>query len=377
MPDQLPDHLIELRERVEALSTDTLVPLATDPDLIGGELAAAVRTASTEAGLFAMTQPTEIGGTAAGPLALAVVRDTLGHHAVGHLPGLFGPSPGALAGVGEPLRSAVLVPFLAGELRTGFALTEPDSAERHTWAEVVTGDDGEDELVINGQKSYVTGGGDADVLTVLVEVDDMGPAMIVVETDRAGVELIRRFGTLDGSHHAVFTFTDVRVPRSHVIGEAGSGMRVAISTVTQVRMAIAADAVGLSRHVVDHVGRHLRRPHRSGRPIGALERNRLRYGELRARTYAARATLYRTARLLEAGDAAVNEAMAAKLIATETVGAVVDEALQLVGGQALSDDHPLSAIYRRVRAMRLAEGASDVLRINIARGDLDLELGRL
>ena len=391
MPEQLSNELAALRDRVDDLCRTTLVPLTQasaailnfgassrserlDAPKFGGfdEIAAQVRAASKDAGLFAMTQPADLGGTAAGPLALAVARDTLGGHGVSHLPGLFGPSPGALAGVDEPLRSTFLAPFMAGEKRGGFAFTEPDDAPRPTWAAI----DG-DLLVVNGQKSYVTGGGDADFMSALVHVDDLGPAMVVIETDRPGVDLIRRFGTLDGSHHAAFTFTNVRVPRHHVIGEAGAGMRVAMSTVTRVRMGMAADCVGVCRFVVNHVSAYLREPHRSGSPRGALERNRLRYGELRVATYAARSMLYRTARLLEAGDPAVNEAMATKLFATETVGRVVDTAIQIEGGQALSDDHPLSGIYRRVRALRLAEGASDVLALNVARGDLDLDLGRL
>ncbi|MEL7156218.1 MAG: acyl-CoA dehydrogenase family protein [Actinomycetota bacterium] len=372
MPEHLPPELVDLRDRIDVLCRDRLVPLADDDGLSADDRDAAVRAASKEAGLFTMTQPADLGGTAAGPLALTVARDTLGRHNVGHLRGLFGPSPGALADVGEPLRSGFLAPFMAGEKRAGFAFTEPDAAPRHTWAAL----DGE-ELVINGQKSYVTGGGDADFLNTLVEVDEVGPAMVVIETDRAGVELVRRFGTLDGSHHAAFTFSDVRVPRRQLIGEAGSGMRVAMSTVTRVRMGMAADCVGLCRFVAEHLSSYLQRPHRSGQPLGALERNRLRYGDVRAKAYGVRAMLYRTARLMEAGDPAVNEAMATKLLATETVGELVDSAIQIVGGQALSDDHPLSATHRRVRALRLAEGASDVLRLNLARGDLDLGLGRI
>ncbi len=372
MPEQLPPDLVELRATTERLAAETLVPLAADDDLSDDERWARVRSASKEAGLFALPQPRDHGGAGAGPLALAVVRDTLGAHNVGHLRGLFGPAPGALADVGEPLRSQFLAPYLAGERRGAFAITEPDDADRHTWARV----DG-DDLVVNGRKSYVTGGADAHFMSALVEVDGTGPAMVVIETDRPGVVLNRRFGTLDGSHHAAFTFTDVRVPRSHVIGEAGGGMRVAMATVTGVRMRLAADGVGLARWTVDQVGAHLRRPHRSGRPTGDLERNRLRYGDLRIKAYAARSMLYRTARLLEGGDPAINEAMATKVFATETVGELVDTAIQLVGGQALADDHPLSAAYRRVRALRLAEGATDVLRINVARGDLDLDAGRL
>jgi acyl-CoA dehydrogenase len=87
--------------------------------------------------------------------------------------------------------------------------------------------------------------------------------------------------------------------------------------------------------------------------------------------------LYRTARLAQSGANAINETLACKVFATETVGEVVDSAMQLVGGQALTVGHPLERLYRTVRALRIAEGANDVLRLNLARGDLELGKGVL
>ena len=109
----------------------------------------------------------------------------------------------------------------------------------------------------------------------------------------------------------------------------------------------------------------------------AREGVRLRYADLRIRTFAARSMLYRTARLGDAGANIVNEGIACKVFATETVGDVVDTAIQLVGGKALTVGHPLERLYREVRALRLTEGASDVLRLNLVRGNLDMDKGVL
>ncbi len=368
MPDALPDELVDLRHRAERLAAEVLVPLAAE----GRPDPAAVAAASRQAGCFGLGVPVEHGGLGGSALALVVAREAIATHGVDHVRGVFGAGPGLLAGVAEPLRSRYLAPLLAGESQSGFAFTEPDAAPRPTWA-VADGD----ELVINGQKSYVTGGGDADFLTVLVEVEGQGPAMVIVDTDRDGVELVRRFESLDRSHHAAFTFTDVRVPVGHVVGAAGEGMKRAMTQVTGVRMAIAATAVGLCRFVVGEVAAYLQAPHRSGQPLAAVERHRLRYGELRIRAYAARAAVYRTARVIDGGDPGINEAMAAKVIATEAVSDIADAAIQIVGGQALVEGHPLVEVYRRVRALRIAEGPTDVLALNVARGHLDLDAGRL
>ena len=122
---------------------------------------------------------------------------------------------------------------------------------------------------------------------------------------------------------------------------------------------------------------HVTRPHRSGTPLADRDGVRMRYADMRIETYAARSMLYRTARLLDSGDAAINEIMAAKVFCTETAGRVVDQAVQLAGGQALVTGHPLERLYREVRSMRLAGGASDVLRLNIARGVFEFKAGRL
>ena len=120
---------------------------------------------------------------------------------------------------------------------------------------------------------------------------------------------------------------------------------------------------------------HLRAPHRSGTPLGDKEGVRLRYADMRIKTFAARSALFRTARIVDSGENSVNEVIAAKVFCTETAGEVIDMAVQLVGGQALVEGHPLENLYRRVRSLRLVEGANDLLRINLVKGRLELNKG--
>lgn len=366
MPDCLSPALCALRERVADLARDSLAALRDDDQLTPDARAEQVRALSKAAGLFGLTQ-------AADPaeLDLLVARETLAQHGVGHLPGLFGAEAGLLEGIPEPLRSSHLGPLLAGDKRSGFAFTEPAGAAQATAAEV----DGE-QLVISGAKSYVTGGADADFLTVLVDVAGQGPAMVVVDTNLPGVTLTRRFSSLDGSHHAAFSFDRVRVPRHHAIGAPGEGRSRALAKISAVRRAIAADAVGTMAWIIDLVAADLQRERRGG-ARAASERIRLRFGDMRIQAYAARAMVYRTARLADAGQDTVNESIATKVFATEVANQLVDTAVQLVGGEALVVGHPLEHTLRRLRALRLAEGESDTLRVNLARGHLDLGRGRL
>jgi len=369
MPDLLTPAEQDLAERTRRFAAEELLPRRT---LAAAEARPAIIAASRAAGFFTMTQPRESGGSAASALELTIVRDELAAANPPWLDAVFGPGPGVLANVDEPLRSTYLEPLLAGRKRAGFGFTEPDDAAAPTHGRIENG-----TLIVTGQKSYVTGGAEADFINTLVQVDGQGPALVVIDTSLPGVELTRRFASLDGSHHAAFRFTDVRVPSTHIIGKPGEGLPRALRQIGDTRLFIAAHCVGLMRWVLELLTEHLNAPDRSGKPRGAKEGIRLRYADLRIHTFAARSMLYRTARLADSGANIVNEAIACKVYATEKVGQVVDTAIQLVGGNALTDDHPLSILYRQVRSLRLAEGGSDVLRLNLARGKLELNKGRL
>ena len=364
MPEQLSSQLIELRERCAAFAKDHMLPLA---DSDRASAAVQVREASKAAGLFTMTQPAH----AVGQLALCVARETLAAANPPALDAVFGPGAGVLGSVGEPLASSHLAPLLAGEKRGSFGFTEPDDAE--PTAGTIDGD----ALTINGQKSYVTGGADADFINALVRIEGHGPSMVVIDTDTQGVILEKRFNSLDGSHHAAFRFDNVQVPVSHVIGEPGQGLPKALRQIGDVRLLFAAQACGYLIWVMDLLQSHLQSPDKDGAPRGNKDVVRWHYADLRIKAFAARSMLYRTARLADAGENIVNEGMACKVFATECIGEAVDTAIQLVGGGALVDDHPLALLYRKVRAWRLAEGASDVLRLNIGRGILELGKGRI
>lgn len=372
MPELLPTELVTLRERAERLAVDVLVFLRDDATLEPAERDRRVRAASEAAGIRRLTLDPGLGGRPDQPaLTMLVAREALARHGVGHLPGVFASSPGLLAGAPEPLRSSHLEPLLAGEKRAGFAFTEPVGA-RPSSARIEG-----DELVVNGQKSYVTGGADADFLTATVEVEGQGPAMVVIDVDRPGVSITREFASFDGSRHAAFAFEEVRVPRHCVLGAPGEGRGKALARISEVRRTIAADCIGTAAWLLDLLETHLATERRDGRRPGDEQRARVRFGELRVQAYAARSMVYRTARLTDAGENVVNECIAGKLFASEVANAIADGAIQLVGGEALVEGHPLEVTYRRLRTLRLAEGESDVLRVNVARGRLDLGQGRL
>ncbi|MEM7019389.1 MAG: acyl-CoA dehydrogenase [Pseudomonadota bacterium] len=381
MPESLSPELITLRDTVHNFINTDLRPLeeqiGEDVDKVPSEIQQQVRERSRELGLFGMTQPEELGGSPAGPLTLTVVREALATANLRVCGFVMGPSPGVIQHAEGELREKYLPAVMRGEKRGAFAFTEPRDAERPTFA-IRDGDD----LLVTGRKSYVTGGADADFYAVLVNVqangdEPKGTAMVVIDRKTPGIEFEREFRSMEGGNHVSVAFKETRVPQAHIIGKIGEGMPRALNNIGHVRLYVSTQAVGWMQWTLGYVEQHLLAPHRTGTPLGEREGVRMRYSDMRIEAYAARSMLYRTARLAETNENVVNEVMATKIYTTECAGRVIDGAVQLVGGQALVEGHPLEKLYRQVRSMRLIEGASDLLRLNLARGRLEYEAGRI
>ncbi len=369
MADNLPAEVEALRQKAQGLAT-ALTAIRDDASLDVKARFAAVRDASKAAGIYNLARDN------APALQLLVVREALAAKNVAHLPGIWGADAGTLAGVQGKLKETHLQPLLDGHKRAGFGFTEAKDAPRPTWARKEG-----DFLVINGAKSYVTGGQEADFIAALVEIEETSgakpkPSMVVIDTNLPGVSITRRFGSIDGTTHAAFKFTDVRVPSYHAIGRPGSGVTNALKKISGIRRAVAAECVGTMLFVLDLVEAELRRPRRGG-PLGSHDRVRMRFGHMRIITFAARSMIYRTAALADSGDEAINESVACKVFCSETAAEVVDSAIQLLGGESMVIGHPLEGIYRRLRVTKLVEGESDTLRVNLAKGFLDRGKGKL
>ncbi len=380
MPEQISEALKNIRQEAIDFLSGVIKPLEDQLESespIPTDIIKKVQEASRQAGFFYKTQPAEFGGRPAGVLELTMLRElwaasnmTLASH-------IFGPGPGILHSAHGDLKERYLDPVIRGEKRGAFGFTEPDSAKRPTWGRIT-----DNEIIVTGQKSYVTGGATADFVSVLVNLENAdgskaGTAMIVIDRQADGVTIENEFTSMEGGGHVSMKFDEVRVPTTQLIGKPGEGMPRALGNIGNVRMMVSAQATGMCMWTLDFVERHLLSPHRSGMPLGDREGVRMRYADMRIETYVARSALYRTARLTEAGENIVNETIATKVFCTEAAGRVIDMAVQLVGGQALVQGHPLERLYRQVRSLRLVEGASDLLRINLVKGKLELQKGRV
>jgi acyl-CoA dehydrogenase len=370
--DDLPADLDALRDRLRAFLRDELLPAERESgvqDEAGAAIALRrwVRRRADELGFFRLAQPVELGGGGLGTLGQVTLREAIA--ASGSVVGRFvlGGSGGLLRHGTAEQRERFLLPVLRGELAAAFAFTDARQGPRTT--AVRRGD----AFLVSGIKSFVTGGPHADLLLTVVNVteNDDGPtgsAVLVIPRTAPGVTLRRELRTLDGGVHGEFEFRGVAVLPRDVLGAIGQGLPRALENITALRLNVAAAACGTGLWTLDYTLAQVDQPHRSGTPLAEREQVQAMVAESAIELYAARAALYATARDAESGRDVEVEAAMAKSIATESVARIVDRAMQLTGGAAVVEDHPLARLYRQVRSWRIAEGTTEILRLTIARG---------
>src|SRR5215472_12650949 len=369
--DALPREFGAIRQRLatflagEVREAERRLGIGDEGDA-SAELLRWVRTRSRELGLFTALQPAELGGAGLGPLGVAALHETVGASftALGRF--ALGDDGGVLKLGSADQRERFLIPVLRGELAAAFAFT--DAREGPRTSAVRRGD----AFLVNGVKAFVTDGPRSDLLLTVARVTEneggpTGSAVLVVARNAPGVSLRRELRTLDGGVHGEFELKDVRVPVADVLGDIGQGLRGALASITTVRLRVAAMACGAARWALDQTLAQVDRPHRTGVPLADREQVQAMLADSAMDLYAARAAVYAAARRAESGADAEGEVAMAKALATEAVARIVDRAIQLTGGAAVVEDHPLARLYRRVRAWRIGEGTTEILRLTIAR----------
>jgi alkylation response protein AidB-like acyl-CoA dehydrogenase len=368
---ELPTPIALLRDGLRRFLEDEILPAerrdgVLDEAQAGPALRSWARTRSAELGFYRRLQPVDVGGGGLGPLGLVALHEEIARSQCVLHDCILGGDGGLLRLATGGQRERFLLPVLRGELTAALAFTYAREGPRTT--AVRKGE----AFALSGVKSFVTGGPHADLLVTIAKVTDnpggkTGTAIFVVSRDAPGLRLVREIRTLDGAPHGEFELANVEVPDADVIGEIGQGLPRALESITALRLRAAATACGAARWTLDYALAQARRPHRTGVPLGDREQVQAMLGQCAMDLFAARAGLYAAARAAEPGADAEVEVAMAKAVATEAVAHIVDRAMQLAGGAAVVEGHPLARLYRRVRSWRIAEGTTEILRLTVAR----------
>jgi acyl-CoA dehydrogenase len=257
----------------------------------------------------------------------------------------------------------------AGELMTAIALTEPDTGSDLAGVRTTAARDG-DRYIINGAKTYITGGAVSDLFIVLCrtatdqENRRNGLTLLVVEDGTPGFVKGRKLAKLGlkAQDTVELSFTDVVVPAANRLGEEGLAFKYLGANLPQERLAIAVGAVAQSHAALDLTVGYVKNRRVFGQPLSALQNTKFELAALAAELEAAQALLDRAIGELIARDLTPADAAKVKLFCTELQGRVVDRCLQLFGGFGYITESPIARLYADARVTRIYGGTSEVMK---------------
>ncbi|MGD9601750.1 MAG: acyl-CoA dehydrogenase family protein [Gammaproteobacteria bacterium] len=378
MDFSLSPDLQALELRVREFVRREVIPLENDPrqDVHGPTqpLIEELRARARAAGLYALHAPSHYGGIGLSHLGRAVVYEAAGYS-------LFGPlALHCMPGEGDhhmlemiandAQKDRWLKPLLDGTVRSTFAMTEPDGAGADpSQLKTLARPDGQD-YVLNGRKWFITSFAAADFHLVMAQTADtagrtLGATMFVVDSGTPGLTEVRRMETLDDVYvggHSEIAFENVRVTRDRILGEVGQGFRYAQVRLCPARLTHCMRWLGAAQRAHDIAVDYARRRTAFGKVIGEHEGVSFQLADNLMDLHHCRLAVRHAAWLLDQGHDARRETSMCKVYCSEKLGAVVDRAVQVMGGSGISHDTAIARIYRNIRPFRLYDGPSEVHR---------------
>jgi alkylation response protein AidB-like acyl-CoA dehydrogenase len=272
----------------------------------------------------------------------------------------------------EEQRDRWLGGIASGELITALAMTEPgigsDLASMSTSAKRDGG-----HYVVNGTKTFITNGINADLVVVAVKTDPSqrhrGISLLVIERGMDGFERGRNLEKV-GQHAqdtAELSFADVRVPVENLLGQEGEGFRYLVSNLPQERLSIAASAVAAAEAALGWTLEYVLERKAFGQAIGSFQASRFTLAEVRSEVEIARVYVDRCAQALNDGELTPEDAAIAKWWCTDMQGKVVDRCLQLFGGYGYMLEYPIARAFADARVTRIYGGANEIMKEIVGR----------
>lgn len=380
--DLMAPELAEQRREIVALARDfaqrELAPNSAEWDRVKA-FPREVLTKLAELGFMGMRIPEEYGGLGLDPLTYLMVLEeiaaadasvsiTVGvHNSLGS---------GMVRRQGSEAQKQRWLPGLArGAVLGAFALSEPDAGSDAASLRTQAVRQGEG-WVLNGTKSWVSGGDMAGLLLVMARTDTpeqrrggRGISAFLIPGDAPGIEHGKpedKMG-LRASRTTGLVLHDVRLGSDALLGEEGKGLHYALEALAHGRLGVAAQAIGIGRAALEASVKYASERHQFGRPIREFQAIQFKLADMATRVAAARALLHETAAKDASGPEGAAQAAMAKLFASEAATWITTQAVQVFGGYGYMRDYPVERLFRDAKVTEIYEGTSEIQRLVIAR----------
>lgn len=264
------------------------------------------------------------------------------------------------------------LPRLATDMVGAYALSEA-GAGSDAFALTTRAVEVEDGYVLNGRKLWITNAAEAGLFVLFAnaqpEAGYRGITCFLVERDFPGLQVGKKEDKLGirASSTCELILDNCRVPKSNVMGEVGKGYKIAIETLNEGRIAIAAQMTGLARAALEHAVSYARQRKQFGKPIAEFQAVQFDLARMATELEAARLLTYNAARLRDAGYPFVTEAAMAKYYSSEIAEQAASKAVEIFGGVGFTKDYPVEKLYRDAKIGRIYEGTTNMQLATIAR----------
>ena len=265
---------------------------------------------------------------------------------------------------------------LASDTVGAYALSEPGSGS-DAFALTTRAYEDADGYRISGRKLWITNAAEADIFLVFATVDPAagyrGITCFLIERGMPGFQVGKKEDKLGirASSTCELILDGVRAGHEHLMGEIGKGYKIAIETLNEGRIGIAAQMLGLAEGAFNHALKHARERKQFGKRIGDFQGVQFELAEMATRIEAARLMTYNAARLRDSSQPFVTQAAMAKYFCSLVAEDVASQAVEILGGVGFTKDYPVEKLYRDAKIGRIYEGTSNMQRVTIAKALLD------
>ncbi len=369
----LTEEQLDLRQKAREFAVKEILPVAWHYDQRDRTPLQVIRKAY-DAGMMNTNIPKAYGGKGYGLIENVLLTEELAAACAGLSTSIFDNSLGLeplILCENEELKKTYFPKVINDFKLICFATSEPAMGSDVSAIRCLARPEGED-YILNGTKYWITNGGLADYISVFATVDPgskhEGICAFLVEKQWEGVSAGRTIPKLGQrcSNTVGLNFTNVRVPRSHVMAEPGKGFLLAMKTFSRTRPMIGSFGVGAARSAMEYAMDYAKKRRAFGSPIADFQAIQFKIAEMYQKVETARLLTLKAAWEGDNGMDPTLSASIAKFYATEAALEVVNEALQILGGYGYTRMFPVEKLFRDIRVLRIYEGTSEIQRMIVS-----------